>query len=184
MNTKSLHLRRSCIANFKTFYGIGTIKAKSLSRFLLTHPTQDQFTINFDLIRYPTTDSDIWVKIPRDNKIRHLVQHFFQIKFEAFCYQSLRLFQNLPTKGQRTKANGNAILNSNPYKNLQVDLPLYDKMLVLYKRLELKENGRYDELKTYTEAQEQKEKMHKQDEKQRKLKAKQDYFKKQRLNKK
>lgn len=51
-------------------------------------------------------------------------------------------------------------------------------MQISYKRLELKENDRYDELKAYTEAQEQKEKMHKQDEKQRKLKAKQDYFKK------
>lgn len=103
MNTQSLFLRRSCVANFKTFYGIGTIKAKSLSRFLLNHPVQDQFTINFDLIRYPTTESDIWLKIPRDNKIRHLVQHFFQIKFEAFCYQSLRLFQNFLQKDKELK---------------------------------------------------------------------------------
>lgn len=103
MNTKSLLIRRSCIANFKTFYGIGAIKAKSLNRFLLNHPMQNQFTISFDLIRYPRSDSDIWLKIPKDNKIRHLVQHFFKQKFEAFCYQSFRLFQDFLRKDKELK---------------------------------------------------------------------------------
>nr|ADZ99052.1 ribosomal protein S13 [Physarum polycephalum] len=177
----SLQPRQSCVASFQIFYGIGKIKATRLNSFLLNHPVQTRFTFNFKEVIYPSTGLDIWKKIPKDMKIRLCVENHLRNKILTYCYQMYRLFQNLPTKGQRTKANANAIYNLNPYKALQVNIVFYHALEVAYKKRELLNNERYDELKAFEEAQAQKEKMKKEDQKQKSRRSRQEFIKHQRL---
>jgi len=173
--------RQSCIASFQILYGIGKVKATRLNSFLLNHPIQTRFTVNFRDVLYPTGGLDIWRKVPKENKIRLCVENHLRKKTLIFCYQMYRLFQNLPTRGQRTRANGNSIYNLNPYKALRVNLGFYHTLEVAYKKRELLYNGRYDELNAYIEAQAQKEKMKKEDQKLKSRKSKQEFIKKQRI---
>ena len=179
----SIQPRPSCMASFQIFYGIGKIKAMKLNAFLLNHPLQSIFTYDFRNIMYSSTFLDIWQKIPRNNKIRYSIENHLRHKSLIYCYQAYRMFQNLPTKGQRTKANGNSILNCHPYKALQVNLSQYHELEIAYKKKELLENERYDELKIYTETQETKDKMKKVDQKQKKKLSKQTFIKNQRNKK-
>lgn len=89
----------------------------------------------------------------------------------------------MPTKGQRTKANGKSHTNQNPYKRLTISLSFYDEFQVAYKRKELVLNGRYLELKKFDQAQIDKEKMKKADKRQSRIRAKQEYMRNLNLNK-
>lgn len=182
-NYLSMQPRQSCKACFQVSYGIGKVKAAKLNSFLLNHPNQTLFTYNFQMIMYPSMFLNIWQKIPRDLKIRLCVENHLRNKSDIYCYQTYRLFQNLPTKGQRTKANANSILNNHPYKSLQVNIVNYYQLEIAYKKRELLENERYDELKTYNEAQENKDKMKKEDQKQKKKMSRQTFIKNQKTTK-
>lgn len=144
----------------------------------MNHPVQSSFTVDFGLIKYPTTYFDIWINIPRDLKVRLCVENHLANKIQIFCYQAYRLFQNLPTRGQRTKANGNSIVNYNPYKQLKINLSFYAQFEVAYKKRELFLNARHDELKAYNQSHEKKKKMQKADDKQRSHKSRQDFIRK------
>jgi hypothetical protein len=60
-----------------------------------------------------------------------------------------RLFQGLPGRGQRTRANGRTPRNYNPYIAVGVNYYFYPALEIAYKRRELKHNDRFDELKAY-----------------------------------
>jgi hypothetical protein len=121
------------------------------------------------------------LKIPKDLKVRNCVANHLSNKIRIFCYQAFRLFQNLPTRGQRTKANGNSLFNLNPYKHLRVNMSFYHSFEVEYKRRELTFNERFTELKAYMKAQEEKEKMKKKDKRQSRIKSKQDFIRNQKI---
>ena len=57
------------------------------------------------------------------------------------------MFQGLPAHGQRTKANGKTPSHNHPYQKLGIDLSIFSNLSVLYKKRELKNNGRREELK-------------------------------------
>jgi ribosomal protein S13 len=179
----SIQPRQSCITSFQTLYGIGKIKASRLNSFLFNHPIQTRFAYHFMDITHPTSGIEILKKIPWDSKVRLCVANHMRNKISTFCYQAFRLFQNLPTKGQRTKANAKSISNLNPYKSLRINMSFYRSLEVAFKKRELLHNERYDELKVYMEAQVQKEKMKEQDQKQKSRNKKQDFIKKQKIKK-
>lgn len=178
-NYLSIQPRQSCIASFQILYGIGKVKATKLNTFLLYHPTQSRFTVHFNDILYPTRGLVLFSQIPIDTKIRLCVENHMRKKILIFCYQMFRLFQNLPTKGQRTRANGNSISNHNPYTSLRINISFYQSLEVAYKKRELLYNARYDELNAFIEAQTQKEKMKKEDKRANNKKARQEYIKNQ-----
>lgn len=179
-NYLSMQPRQSCIASFQTLYGIGKIKAAKLNCFLLNHPIQIEFAKHFNEVLYPTAGHDILVKIPLDSKIRLCVENHLRKKILVFCYQMFRLFQNLPTRGQRTRSNANSHYNQNPYKRLRVNLSFYQEYEVAYKKRELLHNARYEELKAFIKSREQHEKMRKEDQKERTRRTRQEFIKNQR----
>jgi len=176
-NKYLLQPRQSCVACFQTLYGIGKVKSYKMNCFLLHHPMQAKFTQSFRTIAYSSYPIDYWGQIRKDDAIRISVKHHLELKVMTFCYQAYRLFQDLPTKGQRTKCNGKSHVNNNPFKVLLANTNVYKTLQVEYKKRELFLNGRFSELKAYTEAQEQTKKMIKADIKQKKNAARQQYMK-------
>jgi ribosomal protein S13 len=174
---------QSCVASFQVFYGIGKVKATKLNSFLLNHPVQTTFNVDFTDIAYSQGGFDLWTKIPKDLKIRLCVENHLRMKSLIYCYQMFRLFQNLPTRGQRTRANAKSHSNQNPYLSLRINLSLYRKLQVAYKKRELLYNDRFDELTAYIKAQEHQEQMVKEDRKTKNKKTKQNIIKRQKNKK-
>jgi hypothetical protein len=116
---------------------------------------------------YGTLGRNIFSKLFLDKKIRLYVSHNLRDKILIFCYQAYRLFQNLPTRGQRTRANAGTPSHLNPYLQLRINLSFYPVLAIAYKRRELFYNERFDELKAFNKLQLEKEKMRKADRKQK-----------------
>jgi ribosomal protein S13 len=131
----SINARRSSISGFKSLYGIGKLKAIKLNCFLLNHPIQAKFSTNFRAVMKEVRQRDLLHLIPVDKKVRLYVENHMQNKILTYCYQAYRLFQNLPTRGQRTKANANAIVNQNPYLALRINISFYHNLQVAYKKI-------------------------------------------------
>jgi ribosomal protein S13 len=171
------HIRPSCIATFDTIYGIGRIKASRLNAFLFNHPNQTMFHKDFVSLMQEPKGRNIMNKLFLETKIRLNVSHHLRDKIFVFCYQAYRMFQNLPTKGQRTHGNAGTPSRLNPYLSLNVNQSLYPVMQIAYKRRELMTNGRYEELKAFNDALVEKDKMKKIDEKQKSKLSKQAFYK-------
>jgi ribosomal protein S13 len=171
------HVRPSCIATFDTIYGIGKVKAARLNAFLFNHPNQIEFHKDFISLMQEPKGRNIINKLFLETKIRLNVSHHLKYKIMIFCFQAHRMFQNLPTKGQRTHGNAGTPSHHNPYLSLKVNQSLYPVMQVAYKKRELVLNGRYEELKAFNEARLEKEKMKKIDEKQKSKLSKQAHYK-------
>lgn len=165
-NVRIYH-RPSCMATFHTIYGIGKTKAFRLNAFLLNHPDQKVFKNGFEALSYGDLSRNIFYRLFLDKKIRLYVSHQLRDKILTFCYQAYRLFQDLPTKGQRTKANAGTPSRLNPYLSLKINASFYPALSIAYKRRELLYNDRIDELKAFNKALEDKEKMKKADQKQK-----------------
>jgi ribosomal protein S13 len=144
-----LTLRSSCTTTFRTLYGIGKVKAIKINSFLLNHPSQQKFNIDLQLIMNTIIGSNILSRIPFGGKVRICVYIFMEKKINTYCYKAHRLFQNLPTRGQRTRTNANTSRKRNPYQILEMNLKFFKGASIAYKRLELIHNQRYDELKAY-----------------------------------
>jgi len=142
--------RRHYIPTFDTIYGIGRTKASRLSSFLLHHPRQITGT-NYQLTRIFTRSigARFLTRIPVGKQIRLFVSRNLYKKMTIFHYQAYRIFQNLPTKGQRTKANAGTPSHLNPYLSLQISIQLYSILKVIYKKRELFNNERFDELRAF-----------------------------------
>ena len=148
-----LQLRSTCSITFQTLYGIGKSKATKLNMFLLNHPQQKNFKDNLQLTMNTTIGSNILSKIPFGGKVRICVYNHMEKKITTYCYKAHRLFQNLPTRGQRTRTNAQTSRKRNPYNLLEMNLKFFQGASIAYKRLELIHNGRYDELKAYEKKQ-------------------------------
>jgi ribosomal protein S13 len=111
---------QSCISGFQSLYGIGKLKATRLNSFLLNHPIQTKYSNNFKSLFNSVRGGDITNNLPLDKKVALHVETHLRKKISIFCYSAFRLFQNLPTRGQRTKANAKSISNHNPYKSLRI----------------------------------------------------------------
>lgn len=181
LGTVKVYLRPSCMATFNTVYGIGKVKASRLNSFLLNHPVQKEFEKDFISLMYEAKGRNIFSRLFLDKKIRLYVSHHLRDKILIFCYQAYRLFQDLPTRGQRTKANAGTPSRLNPYLSLKINLSFYPVMAIAYKRRELFYNGRFDELKAFNRALIEKEKMRKADRKQQDKIAKQTFIKAERV---
>jgi ribosomal protein S13 len=144
-----LTLRSSCITTFRTLYGIGKVKAMKINSFLLNHPFQQKFKGDLQLTMNSAIGSNILARIPFGGKVRICVYLFMERKINTYCYKAHRLFQNLPTRGQRTRTNANTSRCRNPYQILEMNLKFFKGASITYKRLELLHNGRYDELKIF-----------------------------------
>jgi ribosomal protein S13 len=173
-----IYLRPSCVATFDTIYGIGKVKASRLNSFLFNHPSQNIFHKDFITLMQEQKGRNIMNKLFLETKIRLNVAHHLRDKIFIFCYQAYRMFQNLPTKGQRTHGNAGTPSRLNPYLTLKVNQSLYPVMQIAYKRRELMTNGRYEELKAFNDALLEKEKMKKIDEKQKSKLSKEKFYKK------
>lgn len=172
------YIRPTCIATFDTVYGIGKVKAARLNAFLLNHPAQTIFAKDLLSLLQEQKGRNIVNKLFIEKKIRLAVSHNIKNKIFMFCYQAYRMFQNLPTKGQRTHGNAGTPSRLNPYLSLKVNPSLYPVMQIAYKRRELMNNERYDDLKAFNDALVEKEKMKKSDLKQKSKLAKQAQYKK------
>lgn len=144
-----LLLRSGCRTTFQTLYGIGKVKANKINIFLLNHPRQLEFSSDLHSFMNSSVGSNILSKLSFGGKVRMRVYLYLEKKINNFSYKAHRLFQKLPTKGQRTRANANTSKNRNPYQILELNLKFFKKYEVIYKRLELIHNKRYDELKIY-----------------------------------
>jgi ribosomal protein S13 len=182
--TVKLFIRPSCIATFNTIYGIGKVKANRLNAFLLNHPTQVEFNKDFITLMQEPLGRQIINRLPLDIKLRLVISRNIKKKILIFCYQAYRLFQNLPTKGQRTKANAGTPSRLNPYLSLRINQAFYPVLAIAYKRRELLYNERFDELKAFNKALLEKEKMEKTDRKQKDKKSLQAHIKNQKNSKK
>jgi len=99
-------------------------------------------------------------------------------KIKAQTYQAYRLFQGLPTKGQRTRANGNTPRHYNPFLAIGLDDSYYKEQQPVFKMLELSLNERTDELKAFKKAQEDNLKDRKKDRRQRQKERREEFIKK------
>lgn len=153
-------LNLSSIASFYSFYGIGKVKAVRISSFLLQHPLQRELSKDLKDIARSEIGSNIFFKMPLDLEIRVNTSLHLQHRISTFCYQAHRLFQGLPTKGQRTKCNRQTSRRDkcNPYKKLRVNEGFYPDFEDAYKKEEFLANSRFEELKALNEAIEQREK--------------------------
>jgi len=174
---KKFNDRPSCIATFDSIYGIGKVKAARLNAFLLNHPNQIEFQKTFITLLQEQKGRNIMNKLFIDNKIRLNVAQYMKDKIDIYCYQAYRMFQNLPTKGQRTHGNAGTPSRLNPYLALNVNQNIYHDTNISYKRMEFNLNGRYDDLKAYNDSLVEKEKMKKTDNKQKEKLSKQAFYK-------
>jgi len=144
------HKRRYYISTFDTIYGIGRVKAKRLSSFLLHHPLQITGN-NYQLTEIFTRSigAGFLKNVPVGKRIRLFVSGNLYKKMIIFHYQAYRIFQNLPTKGQRTKANAGTPSHLNPYLSLKISIELYSMLKIIYKKRELFYNDRFDELRSF-----------------------------------
>jgi ribosomal protein S13 len=163
------HHHPSCVATFQTFYGIGKVRASRINCFLLNHPVQRKFNKDFSVLISQEILRNVFSTLLLDTALRLHYSHFLRDKILIFCYQATRLFQELPTRGQRTRSNAGTPSKRNPYLSLNVNYNFYPALAIAYKRRELMHNGRFDELKAYNNALLEKEKMKKTD---KKLKSK------------
>jgi len=144
-----LKLRPSCITTFQTLYGIGKVKASKINCFLLNHPNQMGFKDDLQITMNSYIGSNILSKIPLGGKVRMSVYTQLEKKINTYSFKGHRLFQKLPTKGQRTRTNARTSKKRNPYQILELNLKFFKVAEIQYKRLELIHNCRYDELKNY-----------------------------------
>jgi len=142
-------LRPSCITTFRTLYGIGQSKAKKINGFLLNHPSQQKFENDIQIILSTTIGANILTRIPFGGKVRMTIYNNLEKNIINFNYKAKRLFQNLPTKGQRTRANACTSRNRNPYQIVELNEKFFKENATKYKRIELMHNQRYDELKAF-----------------------------------
>jgi ribosomal protein S13 len=173
LGSTSLIARSSYTGSFASVYGIGLTKAKRLTAFLLAHPTQkfvfqDQFVTMF-------------AKLPIDRKIRVSLSQRLRKQFTTDCYKSYRVFQHLPANGQRTKANGNTPSRLTHYLQLGINPELFSVYSIHYKRKELANNGRFDELKAYNKLQLEKAEQSKTDRQLQNKKSREKVIKQRRL---
>jgi ribosomal protein S13 len=140
---------RPLVLYLSYYLGIGKVKASCLSSFLLNHPYQKDFKRDFQSIMYSTIGFNILYHLFLDAKIRLYHSQNMKKNMVIFCYKAIRLFQNLPTKGQRTKANAGTPRRLNPYLKLKINLSIYPILDIAYHRKELFHNGRYEELKAF-----------------------------------
>jgi ribosomal protein S13 len=175
LGNTSLISRPSYTGTFATVYGIGLTKAKRLTAFLLAHPTQ-HFEFQNKIV-------SMFSVLPVDRQIRVALSTRLRKQFTSTCYRAYRIFQNLPANGQRTKANGNTPRRVNHYLKLDINPEYFKRYSIVYKRKELKNNGRLDELKNYNKLQIETAKQSKADRKLKNKKAREDIIKQQRLGK-
>lgn len=109
---------------------------------------------------------DFMSKIILGERIRQFIFKKYKRKIVAQTYQAFRLFQNLPTKGQRTRANANTPRHYNPFLALNIDNSYYQEQQPLFKDLELTLNERTEELKALKKAEDEKRKNRKKDRRQ------------------
>jgi len=126
--------RPSCMATFSSIYGIGIAKAVRLNAFLLNHPDAKVFKHGFEALSTGELTRNIFYRLFLDKKIRLYVSNQLKDKIIIFCYQAYRIFQDLPTKGQRTKANAGTPSHLNPYLSLKINLQFYPKLALLQKK--------------------------------------------------
>jgi len=169
--------RQTCITTLDTIYGIGKVKAARLNAFLLNHPSQTEFETDFSSILQDTKGRNIMYKLFIETKIRLSVAQDLQAKINAYCYQAYRMFQDLPTKGQRTHGNAGTPSHLNPYLSLNINQDFYLAKKIEYKRKELLLNGRHEELKTFNDDLVTKQKMKKTDDKRKSKLSKQNFIK-------
>jgi len=169
--------RQSCITTIDTIYGIGKVKAMRLNSFLFNHPLQTVFHKDFITLLQESKGRNIMYKLFIETKIRLNVAQHIQEKINAGCYQAYRLFQELPTKGQRTHGNAGTPSHHNPYLSLNINQDFYHAKRIEFKRKELLNNARHEELKTFNEDLVTKQKMKKSDDKKKSKLSKQNFFK-------
>lgn len=179
-----LYIRPSCVSTFATIYGVGRVRAFRLNSFLLNHPNQKQFKKDVESLMSFDIGRNMFTKLFLDKKVRLYVSHNLRDKMLIFCYQAYRLFQELPTRGQRTKANAGTPSRLNPYLSLKINLSFYPVLAIAYKRRELFYNGRFEELKAFNKGLVEKEKTKKSDRKLKNKESMQRFIKTEKLKKK
>lgn len=169
--------RQSCVSTINSIYGLGRVKASRLNSFLLNHPDQTIFHKDFTTLLQESKGRNIMNKLFIETKIRLNVSQHLRDKINVFCYQAYRMFQDLPTKGQRTHGNAGTPSHLNPYLSLNINQDFYHAKRVEYKRQELLNNARHEELKTFNDELVNKEKMKKVNEKRKSKLSKQTFYK-------
>lgn len=173
--------RPTYLATFATIYGIGKIKARRLNNFLLHLPNLRCTEQNIkDLVQKPL-GRNMFTQLFIGKRVRLFNALRLQSKLVIFTYFGLRLFQNLPIKGQRTKCNAGTPRRLNPYLSLKIEWKIYPELKIEYKKLELKHNSRFDELTAFNQSLVQEQKMKKTEKKLKKKIANQQYMKEQKI---
>lgn len=188
-NIRYEHKNKNTISSFLSIYGFGKIKAKRLTEYMLTknrgttrRKNNNKFKINIVNFLYAKRKVFYFLFNTQklDKKLRYESFRNLKRKIEVFAYPAYRLFQRLPQKGQRTRANAHGPKHYNPFYSLGLHSPeLKRKLEFMYKRKELFLNRRQRQLREYVakyKAAKQK-KMQKEARKQKTKLAKQNYIK-------
>jgi len=151
------------VSTLSSMYGIGKVHARKLNQIFGFKNDAINFGENFvDFIDKPRI-RDIISTIILGAKVREYAFNKWKDKIKARIYPAYRLFQNLPTKGQRTRANGNTPKHYNPFLKLNVNNIYYEQQKPLFKEKELFLNDRAEELKQHKKDQVDRKKNRKKD---------------------
>jgi ribosomal protein S13 len=174
--TLNAQTRTSCVATLSTIYGIGNIKAQRINSFLLN--SSKQLTFNKELSRifseYPGANI---LNIPIDVKIRINKAKNLLKMYSLITYKSLRMFQGLPARGQRTHGNSGTPSRIMPFKLLNIQHKNFSKLEILYKRKEFMLNGRFEQLQAYNRSLEENIAQSKEEEKNSRKKKRESFMK-------
>jgi ribosomal protein S13 len=137
--------------SFKSIYGIGKIKARRLTTFMLKKPQKNSFETT---VRNEYSKKRVFYQIFNrlflDRAVRYFVYLNIKHKLQIFLYSAYRLFQELPQKGQRTKANAHGPKNYNPFFALKMHSEnVKEKIKFVYRRKELFLNRKTKQLTEY-----------------------------------
>jgi ribosomal protein S13 len=160
-NIRYQHQVNNMMKSFLSIYGIGKIKAKRLIEYMMTknrgttrRRKNNRFKTNIVHLLYAKRRVfyHLFNRERLDKRLRY--QSFISVKrkIEVYAYTAYRLFQRLPQKGQRTRANAHGPKHYNPFYVLGLHSAQLQRTLeFLYKRKELFLNRRQRQLREYIE---------------------------------
>lgn len=135
---------RSLLASLRTIYGVGRVRAKKLSDFLLNHPNRGKSKINLVSISNNLEVQKLFKAIIVCQQLKAEVFSNLERKSLIKCYKAKRILQNLPSRGQRTHTNSGTPNKINHLIKLNAEKG--QQLINENRKWELRWNNRSEEL--------------------------------------
>lgn len=135
---------RSLLASLRTIYGVGRVRAKKLSDFLLNHPNRGKSKTNLVSISNNLDVQKLFKAVTICSQLKAEVFSDLERKANIKCYKAKRILQNLPSRGQRTHANAGTQNRLNQLVKLNAEKAT--QLISENRKWELRWNNRSEEL--------------------------------------